>query len=336
MVNGVQSGFAPQPIPDVYAPTTAKGKPPPLANPESTAEHADAMQWNAVNMNDAADHAGNEAATQLNDANARIQANSNQRFNQQAAANQANEDQYQKDRQRLTTQRESEVADWAKYKVNTDRSIGTSGLIAVALSGIGDAIAHRNGPNAALQILDGAIDKRISDQWAQKGNLGKAVDMTDSQLTAIGATARDRREAEGLQRATLLQQQANDLKSAALESANPQQKARALALAAEREQQRAAIVGGVATRQASAVKDQREAQQQAFSNRIQSGHLGLAQDQFGFEKKKWQDQLDASKSAAVAAGDQAAAAQADVPVHGVESGSLRTRGGDRLRTIGMI
>ena len=69
------------------------------------------------------------------------------------------------------------------YKVDDNRKLSRLGtgheigaIIAMALSGIGDALNHKSGPGSALstsmQIIDGQIDKEIEDQRKQKEQLG--------------------------------------------------------------------------------------------------------------------------------------------------------------------
>lgn len=247
------------------------------ASPEGMMQKSDAMRADAVNKQDAADKAATDAQVIANNAIAVA--------NQKAAARTAERDQAelqaQKDfaanRDKLVAEKNQAIDNYVNYKVDTDRDVGARGLIAIALSGIGDALDHHHGPNAAAQILDAQADKRIADQWKQKDELGKKAGFVQGKIDMLRQGAADDRDAMAMQKAAILQEQANEIRATADASANPQIKARGMALAAQRETERAAIVDSTATRHAQQNAAQAAAQQQGFENRIKMGELGVKQ-----------------------------------------------------------
>jgi len=177
-----------------------------------------------------------------------------------------------------------QVKDAADYKVNTDRSVGVGGLIAIALSGIGDALDHRNGPNAALQIIENGIDKKIADQWAQKKALGDKAAGTKDVLSTYRGMADDDRQAQQFQKAAELQKAADDAQSIALQSANPLLKARAEATHAGLVQKAAGIVQAEAQRKV-------QAQNTANDLALKKEQLGVSYGELGLRRQAQADQV---------------------------------------------
>ena len=205
-----------------------------------------------------------------------------------------------------------QIQDAAKYQVDTDRHIGTGGLIAIALSGIGDALDHQHGPNKALEIIDNGIDKRIADQWAQKKSLGDTAAATKGVLDVYRNNADDDRQAQQFQKAAELSRASDETKMAAAQYANPAARARALALAAGLDQKVAAITQGEAARKAQAVRDAQEQANKQAQLGVSYGDLAL-RNQEHKDALVQQDRayaLDVAKLQADGMSKQAAAAQA--------------------------
>lgn len=245
------------------------------ASPEGLAQKADAQNTGAIdkerqaNANaSAAEQAQNEATKAALATHMDRQAAQQKIDDAKTAQDQANVAKYQQ----LYAQ---QIQDAAKYKVNTDRSVGARGMLAIALSGIGDALDHRHGPNAAVQILDADADKRIADQWAQKKDLGDTAASTKGVLDVYRSGAEDDRQAQQFQKAAELSQYADEAKLAAARAANPQAKARAEAVAAGLDQKVAAITQGEATRKAQAVRDQQEQANKQAQLGVSYGDLAL-------------------------------------------------------------
>ncbi len=220
---------------------------------EGTFQRSDAMQFAALDKErqaakdaDAAIQAQNLATQEANQAHLERQAKQTMIDNARLAQDRENTDKY-------TQLYAQQIQDAASYKVDTDRHIGTTGLIAIAMSGIGDALNGVHGPNAALGIITESIDKRIADQWAQKKSLGDKAAGTKDVLGVYRNNADDDRQAMNFQRATELTRTADEIKQIADNYANPIQKARALQISAGLDQNAAALVATEANRKAQAI-----------------------------------------------------------------------------------
>ncbi len=277
------------------------------ASPEGQFAHSDQIKQQAVDegqksINDqlAAETAQNDAT---NKAVADMQA-------QQAAKDKAAADQLAQDQayhRQLTQQYAQQVNDAANYKVDTDRHVGIGGLIAIALSGIGDALDHRHGPNAAAQIIDANIDKRINDQWQQKRALGDKANATKGLVDMAQGQVLDDRTQRQLDTATAHQQMADAIDAAARQSANPLARARAEQLSADQRLKSAAIIDAAAQRGVQARKDAQDVAFRRAQLGLEAQGQARADKQFEFEKQKWADTLKMQKDALEAAGKQAQA-----------------------------
>lgn len=283
------------------------------ASPEGIAEQADQVKMAAVNQGQQAIDTGLAGEEAQNNAIAKAQSDFQK---QQAAAAQtaaAKQAQDQAVAQHLTQQWTQQVQDAANYNVNTNRDVGMGGLIAIALSGIGDALDHYHGPNAAAQIIDAGIQKRISDQWDQKNALYKKADATKSELDQSHNQLVDDRTQQQLDLAAAHTQMADQIDAIKTQYANPQAQARAGALSADQRMKAADIIQGAATRKAGQIRD---AQDLALKKQqVAQGWAGLAQSdkhftaQLAQQRQEHDDQvaLEAAKLAQEGQKEKAAA-----------------------------
>lgn len=266
-------------------------------SPEGIAQKADAENVAAIEKQRQA-NADTEAAQSVqNRALADATAASNERQAKeekiaaaQRAADQATTAQYS---QQYTQQ----IKDAADFKVNTDRDIGAAGAIAVALSGLGNAIAHVHGPNAALEILDKRADQRIADQWAQKRALGDKASATKGLIDTSRQTATDDRQDQDVTKAATLTDYSNQVKLYAAQAADPIAKAHALALSAGLDQQVANLTTGLANRKLEAQKTQADQQYKNATLGVSYGELGLRRQehQDALDQQKWSNAIEVAK-----------------------------------------
>lgn len=247
------------------------------ASPEGIAQKADAENRAAIDKERQANADAYSAEAAQNDANAAALKAHNERAAKQAEIDQAKAAQDQANVEKYTQQYAQQIKDAADYKVDTNRDIGTRGLIAIALSGIGDALDHRHGPNTALQILDADIDKRINDQWAKKKSLGEKAAETKGVLDVYRNNADSDRQAMEFQKAAESARLADEIRQIGAQYANPAAKARAEALAAGLDQKAATITQGEAARKAAALRAAQEEADKKAQLGVAYGHLALAQ-----------------------------------------------------------
>lgn len=256
------------------------------ASPEGESERADAMKQGALNQESQGDKDADAATMAQNTATQAAWQSHVDRQAKQDAIDQAKNAQDAANVDRYTQQYAQQVKDASDYKVNTDRSVGVGGLIAIALSGIGDALDHQHGPNKALEIIESGIDKRINDQWAQKKALGDKAAGTKDVLGVYRTNADDDRQAQSLQKASELQRAADDAKSIAMQSANPLVKARAETTAAGLQQKSADLIQGEAQRKTEALRAQQDEADKAAQRGIAYGELNLNTQKFKYDQQK--------------------------------------------------
>lgn len=277
------------------------------ASPEGQFQQADRVRMNALDQGQQSINDELAATTAQNDAIVKAEQDfqKQQAEKDKAAAAQLAQDQAY--HQHLTQQYAQQVNDAANYKVDTDRHVGIGGLIAIALSGIGDALDHRHGPNAAAQIIDAQIDKRINDQWAQKNALDRKAQGTKGLVDLAQGQILDDRTQQQLDKATAHTQMADQIDAISRQYANPLQKARAEQLSADQRMKAAAVIDAAAQRGVQARKDAQAAAVEQQRLGLESRAQNRADKQFAFEQQKWKDQLDLQKQALEAQGKAAQA-----------------------------
>jgi len=254
------------------------------ASPDGIAQKADAENRAVIDKERQAQADAEAAQAAQNTAVATAQADSAARQAAQEKINAAQRAHDQAATQQYAQQYAQQIKDAADLKVNTNRDIGMGGLIAVALSGIGDAIAHRNGPNAALEIINKRIDANIADQWAKKKSLGDTAAGTKDLLETSRQTATDDRQDQDVAKAAELQAVKNQIATITAQSANPQLKARGEQLQAGLDQQSAGITMGLANRKL-------EAQKTAADQQYKNNTLGVSYGELALRRQEHKDAL---------------------------------------------
>lgn len=260
-------------------------------SPEGLSARADDEQRAAVAKEQQAnaDALAAEQAQNMATANAMALSQQRQQAQDQVDAKKLAED--QANIAKYTQQYAQQVKDAADYKVDTNRDVGVRGLIAIALSGIGDALDHVHGPNKAAQIIESQIDKRIADQWAQKGALKDKANDTKGVIDQFRRGADDDRQAQALHTAAETKRIADEIRQIGAQYANPAAKARAEAVAAQLDGKAAAITQGEAQRKAQAIRDAQEEADRRAQIGIAYGHLKLGRDQLTEQANEHKDAM---------------------------------------------
>lgn len=292
------------------------------ATPEGTAQRADLEQRAALDKERQASADASIAEQAQNDANTKAMAASAARQAEQDKIDVAKRAQDQANVAKYTDQYAQQIKDAANYKVDTNRDVGARGMIAIALSGLGNAISRTNGPNQAVQILNEMQDKRIADQWAKKRAMGETASGTKTVLDEYRRGSDDDRQAQEIQRAAEATRLAQDIRQIGAQYANPQARAHAEAVAAAFDQKAAGITASEAARKAQTIREQQEEADRRASIGIAGGHLALARDQFN-EAKKTNDRDFAIKVGELEAqGNHAQAAALQAQQHEVAERGL--------------
>lgn len=191
----------------------------------------------------------------------------------------------------------------ADYKVDPNRKwndLGTGGkigaMVAIALSGIGDALDHRHGPNAAMGIIDEAIKQDVDNQWKQKEQLGKDAEASKGTLDTERQLTTDDRNAKQEQIATIKSQLADKLDIDAAAAKDPIGKARLAGMAAQSRADSANIVSQIGVRKAN----EQKARDDAAHARAELGLQYSAQKEHVREFDISQQNMKDEKAAALA------------------------------------
>jgi hypothetical protein len=171
--------------------------------------------------------------------------------------------------------------------------------ISVALSGLGDVLMRKTGPNMALQIIQGAIKDDVEAQIRDKENAGKAVGLARNSLDDYRAQGHDLREAGQLKIAEGYKWAAADLETKASAFGAPKAKLAAKMNADQLRMDAAKILGTAAEAAYNRENKAKEMAMQRQSIGIAGGHLALAREQFAFnqENEKAQRANEAAKIA---------------------------------------
>ena len=186
----------------------------------------------------------------------------------------------------------------ADYKIDDNRkwhnlSTGRKVLaaISVALSGLGDALQRRTGPNLALGIITGAIKDDVDAQVREREQLGKRIGIARNSLDSYRAISQDEREAGQLKVAEQYRRTATQIESVAAKYASPKAKLNAALLAEQLNAEAAKLIGqhGEAAYNRDVKRQEMAMQRQQIG--ISGGHLALAGKQFEWQKKQQAAQL---------------------------------------------
>lgn len=181
----------------------------------------------------------------------------------------------------------------AKYKIDENRkwhnaSTGAKVLagISVALSGLGDVLNRRTGPNMALGIIQGAIKDDVEAQVREREHLGKRVGIARNSLDNYRQVAGDDREAGQLKVAEEYKRTAAQVEATASKYGSPKAKLNAKLLGDQLRADAAKIIGSAGE---SAYNREVKAKEMAMQKQqigISAGQLALSRDQFKYGKER--------------------------------------------------
>lgn len=235
---------------------------------------------------------------------------------------------------------ETAISAEAAYKVDDNRRYSKMGTgakigfwISAALSGLGDALQHKSGPNMVLNMMTEAIKDDVASQWREKENLGKGIGTAKGRLDNFRQMADDSSQAEQLHIATEYKKTADQVEAVASKYAGPEAKLRAAQVASALRVQAEQIVGSAAEQKIAREQRKAELANQTAQVRIAGGHLALQGRQFEYAKKHDADvlQLEAAKldQAYQAAGAKGRADQAKfISEHGIGGTTVAVMGDD--------
>lgn len=276
------------------------------ATPEGKIETATRREETAAASQQVVNEAkGNLEAQQANEQYAiQVQAEADkQRIAQEGAAREAAAAKSLAD-ERMKAQKSVEAE--ANYKIDDNRrwhqmSTGKKVLagIAVILSGLGDALQRKSGPNMAFAMIMDAIHEDVAAQVRDRAELGKkaglAKDSLDRHIAEAGSipAATDRMIAQRIIQAN------NDLKLSAAKYAGPAQKLATQQVSAALDIEAAKRLEDSAVK-SSGIIQQRE-NQRLERERVSQGWAGQAQAERHFQSGQ---ELEREKFAATQIADQ--------------------------------
>jgi len=196
------------------------------------------------------------------------------------------------------------------YQVDRNRlynNMGTAKKVGVylmaALSGLGDALQHKSGPNAVLGMLDGAIAQDVNAQLDERERLGKKAQHAQTTMDRFVDASKDRQQAFNAKMAQMKENAARDIERIAAQYGSPEAMARAAQTAGALRAQAGDHIEKAGERMYQQDFQERQMQAQdkraAQANAIAGGHLALAQKQFTLAQKTEEDRA-ANEAAALA------------------------------------
>jgi hypothetical protein len=284
-------------------------------SPQGMQAQADQQGYDVIGAQRKAQADQLQAEQDANTAQLNIQQKANERAVEQEKADAAVRADNQANVAKYTQQYADQIKAAADFHPDTNHDIGLRGMIAVALSGIGDALDHRHGPNAALELIHGTINARIADQWKQKEALGAKAAGTKGVLDTYLKNADNIQQAQDIQRAAMTKQVQDQVKLAVLQSANPQVRARGEMLDAQLGESVVAQTQNIVNRKQAALAAQAAAKVEQQKLGIEYGHLGESIRHNKVAERDARDEKSAQIAAEVLklkdAGDQKHAEQLD-------------------------
>lgn len=185
---------------------------------------------------------------------------------------------------------------WLDTKIDPARAwhnMGTGSkilaAISVALSGLGDALQRKSGPNAALAIITGAIDKDVAAQLRERDQAKTGIDARRTSLDDYERIAKSRIGAAQLETALGYEKARRQAALVAAGFAAPEAKLQAQALIAGLDEKIAGIHGSVASAAAAAaVKQQEIAIQRTHAQAAAtSAYTGARAERLQENKEDW-------------------------------------------------
>lgn len=186
------------------------------------------------------------------------------------------------------------MRDVDSYKIDQSKYVKEMGLgtmagwgIAMILSGIGDALQGKTGPNAVTQMLQDKIHTSVQLQLDARDQLEKKGQRAQHDLDKYDAFSKDRMATMNLMEAQYEKRLAMMIQEAAVKSKDPMARARG-----EKEAGDLLISSADKAQKAGEAAATNEVAKKQLG--VAQGHLALAGQQFGLEKQKfgWQKEKD--------------------------------------------
>lgn len=193
---------------------------------------------------------------------------------------------------------DSAVRTEAEYKIDDNRrykNLGTGKTvlfwISAALSGLGDALMKRSGPNMPLQMLQQAIEQDVAAQVREREQLGKRIGIQRNSIENYRQITGDMADAAKLKLSEEYDRTAQQVRLVAAKYGSDKAKLRAETMAVQLEGQAAQIRAGTAEAAFG-----RDVQRQQLANAraqigISAGNLALNRKQFEWTKEMQGKQL---------------------------------------------
>jgi len=183
------------------------------------------------------------------------------------------------------------VDDNRRWKeMGTGRKIGF--WIMAALSGLGDALQHKSGPNMVLGMMQDTIQRDVAAQMREREQLGKRIGVQKNSLDTYVQQTQSLSDAHRLKLSEEYDRTAQQIRAASAQYSSDKAKARGEMLAAQFEDQAGALRYQVAGDAFNRDMKRQEMANQKAQVGIAAGHLSLSRQQFEYQKKHDQDVLD--------------------------------------------
>jgi hypothetical protein len=244
---------------------------------------------------DIAGEAGNVAAAEADEAAVLIdERNAAAQVARDANAAQAKE--RAEGLQRHTDAYDKAVEQEAKYKVDDGRrwnnlSTGRKVLagISVILSGLGEALQHKSGPNPAISMIMDALKDDVAAQVREREQLGRVVDRRRNSIDMYRQQTNDLREAGNLKLAEEYKRTADQLEATAAKYASPKAKLNAMNAAAQFDLEAQKLLGASAE-----AKFNRDVQRQQVA--ISRAGVGAQYARLNEDKRQFDENLKIRKN----------------------------------------
>lgn len=203
---------------------------------------------------------------------------------------------------------------WAEYKIDpgrrwknmsTGRKIGAA--ISVAMTALGDALQHKNGPNLAIEMISKSIEDDVNLQVQERQHLGDVASRSRTSLDDYRRNYGDWKEARALKLAEEYKRTADEIERIAAGAKTERAKANGLAMAGEFRGRAGALENGVAqagwNREMNLAKFAEEKRHAKATEGIARAGQKQEADQFAERMKFEYAKLDAEAAKATADGN---------------------------------
>lgn len=180
----------------------------------------------------------------------------------------------------------------AKYKVDDNRkyaNLSTGKKIAywimAGLSGLGDALMKKTGPNMVIGMMQQAIQDDVAAQVRERDELGKRIGYARSSLDTYDKITGSDIESKQLLLAENYKRVADQVRASAAKYGGDLAKIRGEQIATQFDEAAEQIKGAAGQSSWDRIYRQQQLKLQAQQTAIASGHLALAREQFKYQKE---------------------------------------------------